>query len=535
MTNKPGSGKDVAKFWQKSKNLDSPVEDVKPTEEQKERMKSLMSQLVVKHNELEFERLTKEELIDIVHRAKCGKLKSLDTSDLTKDEIIGHLVYSKCPEILSILEELKHLHYGLERFVDKYLKDGRKITVDNIYYCGLQKAIVELFFYQAYKEKRYDCIVRHNMSGTFSQFSFDFTVSDIVSSVVMENLRTIARRIQECVAKGVKIVAIPIQYNFTATEGHENAVIYRVDSKTFERFEPHGSETGGDFISQKHKTYLGTLSSLMYLIKYDLFHQTFEVKKEKKSFGREISKIDKWLERDYNAWINAYDRKTTPTDVQLLESARLQEIYFKRMEDYFDTYYLYFVNKFKKLINQLGDVNTTNTIEKYLNILNNKEYKLKYEFANPAINKYLNGLFTDTLPKIDKFFEGSKYIAPDIVNFAKEGLQAVEPAQIMKKYGIDADKYNERVGGFCVMWSVMYFDLVFQFPDATPAILNQKLLQLLEKKGEYAFGELALGYLQGFKDFIDKHLGKTDYTKFTRTDVVNASELGDKLKKFVVL
>jgi hypothetical protein len=46
---------------------------------------------------------TKEELIDIVHKAKCGKLKGLAVDTMTKDEIVSHLVKSKCPEIAKLL------------------------------------------------------------------------------------------------------------------------------------------------------------------------------------------------------------------------------------------------------------------------------------------------------------------------------------------------------------------------------------------------------------------------------------------------
>lgn len=46
---------------------------------------------------------TKEELVDIVHKAKCGKLKGLNIDPMTKDEIISHLVKSKCPEIAKLL------------------------------------------------------------------------------------------------------------------------------------------------------------------------------------------------------------------------------------------------------------------------------------------------------------------------------------------------------------------------------------------------------------------------------------------------
>jgi hypothetical protein len=46
---------------------------------------------------------TKDELIDIVHKAKCGKLKGLKTSEMTKEDIVAHLIKSKCPEIMKLI------------------------------------------------------------------------------------------------------------------------------------------------------------------------------------------------------------------------------------------------------------------------------------------------------------------------------------------------------------------------------------------------------------------------------------------------
>lgn len=46
---------------------------------------------------------TKEELIDIVHKAKCGKLKGLKADAMTKEEIVAHLIKSKCPEIIKLI------------------------------------------------------------------------------------------------------------------------------------------------------------------------------------------------------------------------------------------------------------------------------------------------------------------------------------------------------------------------------------------------------------------------------------------------
>ena len=54
--------------------------------------------------EAKLEKHTKHDLIEIVHKAKCGKLKGLDTDGMSKEEIISHLVKSECPEIIKMLK-----------------------------------------------------------------------------------------------------------------------------------------------------------------------------------------------------------------------------------------------------------------------------------------------------------------------------------------------------------------------------------------------------------------------------------------------
>ena len=47
--------------------------------------------------------LTKEKLIAIVMKARCGKLVGMRTIEMSKEEIIDHLVASRCPEIKKLL------------------------------------------------------------------------------------------------------------------------------------------------------------------------------------------------------------------------------------------------------------------------------------------------------------------------------------------------------------------------------------------------------------------------------------------------
>jgi len=52
--------------------------------------------------------MTKEEIIDCVHRAKCMKLKGLKLEKLNKEDIILHLQSQKCPEIKELMVRVKH-------------------------------------------------------------------------------------------------------------------------------------------------------------------------------------------------------------------------------------------------------------------------------------------------------------------------------------------------------------------------------------------------------------------------------------------
>jgi len=48
---------------------------------------------------------SKQDLVEAVHKAKCGKLKNLEgVESMTKDEIISHLIKSECPVIKKLLE-----------------------------------------------------------------------------------------------------------------------------------------------------------------------------------------------------------------------------------------------------------------------------------------------------------------------------------------------------------------------------------------------------------------------------------------------
>jgi len=51
--------------------------------------------------------IPKDKLIELVLRARCGKLVGMRTAEMSKAEIIDHLVASRCPEIIKLLHSLR--------------------------------------------------------------------------------------------------------------------------------------------------------------------------------------------------------------------------------------------------------------------------------------------------------------------------------------------------------------------------------------------------------------------------------------------
>ena len=54
--------------------------------------------------------ISKDSLVSMVHKARCGKLLGMRTLDMSKEEIIDHLVASKCPEIHRLIISLCPTH-----------------------------------------------------------------------------------------------------------------------------------------------------------------------------------------------------------------------------------------------------------------------------------------------------------------------------------------------------------------------------------------------------------------------------------------
>ncbi len=59
----------------------------------------------MKQKKDKLEKYTKHDLIDMIHQAKCMKLKNAKNVDaMTKEELVNLLVKSKCPVIAKLLK-----------------------------------------------------------------------------------------------------------------------------------------------------------------------------------------------------------------------------------------------------------------------------------------------------------------------------------------------------------------------------------------------------------------------------------------------
>jgi hypothetical protein len=48
--------------------------------------------------------MTKHEIIDVIHASKCPMLKGVDFEKMTREDVISHLQKAKCPEIMKLME-----------------------------------------------------------------------------------------------------------------------------------------------------------------------------------------------------------------------------------------------------------------------------------------------------------------------------------------------------------------------------------------------------------------------------------------------
>jgi hypothetical protein len=463
----------------------------------------VFEELETKYDLSKLKKLEIDEIIDMVHKAKCGKLKGLDVTNMTKEDLITHLINSKCPEVHKMILEFTDFNNELYDFINKFVKDGSEITKDNVYYSGLQSVIIEMFFYKVYKNNKYDCIILPNdldMRYTYA-LSFSIFKGETAEYMVdLKMLKKITKQMEECIQRGVKLIVIPIGIEGIGG-GHANALIYRVDTNTFERYEPHGSISGFSKYNPEYKV-IKTLINLLHtdlLPKPEFKKELYKIDGLVKYYGEAYDKIE--AEKDkYESMGNK--RKVEELKIKSLAAFNMFENRLEESLIMFKRVYIIFLEKYLggKSIELLKSLKITKD-----NIKEN---------INNHINEQLKKLVTETIPSISNI-KNAKYIPPDLIS-PQRGLQSYETVAVKNKFNFSSEEYSDRIGGFCVLWSILYLDLVLKFPNTKPSILNKRLLKLLMDKGEDAFANLALGYLDEFKKLIQRFYKdeKIDFIKF---------------------
>jgi hypothetical protein len=51
----------------------------------------------------ELKDMSKTELIFLIKKARCGKLLGMNTNEMSKEQIIEHLLLSRCPHIIKLI------------------------------------------------------------------------------------------------------------------------------------------------------------------------------------------------------------------------------------------------------------------------------------------------------------------------------------------------------------------------------------------------------------------------------------------------
>lgn len=355
------------------------------------------------YDKLALKGLSKHELIDIVHKAKCGKLKGLDTEPMSKEDIVKHLLESKCPEIHKLIMEYKELNDNMAVFLEKFIKVGSKIDTENIYYMP-SGIFIDAFIIEAFENKKLDCLIipdKSIVSGTKREYSFSLEIITTPSNKRTQNLNfsyeiitKLIEQIDECIKSGTKLIAIPFVFYPVC---HQNLLLYRVDNNQFERFEPHGQ---------------------------------------------------------------------------------------------------------------------------YFN--NDKE-----DIDNKKVNKALADLCYKLKPT-------STFISPDLWHPAQQGFQTSENYNLHKLplLRISKEEYKKRIGGFCVMWSCFYLNLVLEYPDTESADIIKAVNKYMEKYGDKGFFDLIIGYLQPIEILMKRYLRNFKFKDFNFIDF-NANKNSKKFKDFL--
>jgi hypothetical protein len=444
--------------------------------------------------------LSKEEIVDLVHKAKCGKLNGLDTKEMSKEDLVTHLINSKCPEVHSMIQEKIEVRDDLGSFLEKFIKDGQVITKENIYY-EASTIWINYMLLDAVKNNRYDCIVlpkvgaHYNSSGYSFDFEFfpqsNYYVTDTKDPEykphrhaknfsmkphqdINDILYSIITQIKQCIDKGVKMIVIPY-----AVFAHQNLLIYNVDRNVFIRFEPHGEKFGWSDI--KEKGYYKNKEKL----------DALKVKRDKlRKVKEDLDKLREQYKPLYEQW-SKLDQGEKKSKLA------------------------------KKLVDMKEKIDKTNNIKEQINEINNERYKLMENTyidinLDTQLNKSLEQIFTKDIYKknMPKFPAGVKYETPNLYFEAEKGFQDIEGKQADKL--LSKEEYKKQIGGFCVLWSAFYLNVMLHFPSISLKEVNQICYDYLMKKGERGFLDVILGYLQDMIKVVKKYVKEFDMKNLNR-------------------
>ena len=184
-----------------------------------------------------------DELIDYI------KLKLNTTTD--KDKIAKYKRIIRALEKMKLKEkpkEKKEKTMSKKEFdnvVDALQEMDKLSTSEPVLYSSLG-AFSYLMLLHTLKENKNDCIVRDVTSKKGLPLFIKYSKGSMdKSSISDEQIEKIAEAYKNCKKEG-KILVIPLKL-LTSVGGHENAIIINYHRNEVERFEPHGSVTGGSF------------------------------------------------------------------------------------------------------------------------------------------------------------------------------------------------------------------------------------------------------------------------------------------------
>jgi hypothetical protein len=126
---------------------------------------------------------------------------------------------------------------------NEFLDDFRKKGLTGLFRKDYDASdiVSDLVFLHLAKKYKTDCqVIGYTRSSVPAKYTVGLDFSGLSGkTVVRPNIgEELEFTIEECIANGAKLIAIPIGF-----ARHKNLVLYRVGLNTLERFEPHGSET----------------------------------------------------------------------------------------------------------------------------------------------------------------------------------------------------------------------------------------------------------------------------------------------------